>query len=486
MDNINRLINKIDNQYVILAIILVLAFIIRILHLNFESLWTDEMISAYASNPNISLRRTYDVLHFWDQTPPLYPVMLWVWLKITGFGEFQIRLFSVIGGILSIASVYFLIKEIYNRRTAYFIALILTFLPYHIYFSREARSYIWSFLITTLVLLFFFKQLKNYQTGTQRFLFVILGGILMLTSYFSFFILSGLVFVLLVALLFKMYPVNIKSWMLDFIGIGLLFTPWLYQFIRILGFHNGENGSKPSLLYLFKMSGIFSGTFAGGYLLIILYILLLISFIYLSYFKNKSTSSLNLFYLSVLLFISVFILLFIKSMGGRNILNGFTYSYVIILFPVFLIILGGLVYQSSKTTVLAFITLFLAIFFLNREQWKRMSYYKVKSENYRELATYVSKSEFNNKPIVCSCPYIQEFYFYQHKMEKQLIDLKNESGNLNNTDNDYFWIIDTYDLKADSTFIVINMKHPLQKIETANIKPNTGKIVLKSILAKFN
>jgi hypothetical protein len=60
--------------------ILAFALWVRLHTLMAEGLWTDEMISLYTSNPEASLRRTYDVLHFWDQTPPLYPVALWLWL----------------------------------------------------------------------------------------------------------------------------------------------------------------------------------------------------------------------------------------------------------------------------------------------------------------------------------------------------------------------------------------------------------------------
>lgn len=387
MKLLNSISKKPANNYLILLLIILLAFIVRIYSINFEGLWTDELIAAYASNPYFSLRRMYNVLHFWDQTPPLYPLMLWCWLKISGFTEFNARLFSVIGGIFSLVAVYFLIKEIYNKKTALVILFLLSITPYHIYFSREVRSYIWSLFVTTIVLYFFVKQIENYNNKLNRLLFILSGGLLLHISYFSFFVHAGLVFCIL--LLYIKEKQNLKNWILDYFFIGIMFIPWLFQFIRVLGFHNGVNKSKPSVLYIFDILNVFSASNTAGYMLIVGYVILFLSVVYI--YKNNFQKKTTIILFSCL-FIVVYFIMYLKSITGRNILNGFGFSYVIVLLPVYLVIFGGIIMQVNKKTTILFVSFVVVVMMFNFDKWYTLSYFKKKSEPYRELAAYISSS----------------------------------------------------------------------------------------------
>lgn len=485
MKLLDSIAEKLDNKYLTLAFILLAAFFIRIYKLGFEGLWTDEMISVYASNPNVSLRRMYDVLHFWDQTPPLYPVLFMIWLKITGFTEFNARLFSVIGGLLSLLVVYELIKELYNRRTALLITLLVSLTPYHIYFSREARSYIWSFLATALVLLFFYRQLRNYSTKYNRLFFILCGGLFMHVSYFSFFIHSGLVAIVLLTFFTKKEKVDLKNWIIDYILIGLMFLPWLMQFIRILGFHNGDNGSQPSVLYIFDMLSVFSASRAGGFILAISYAAVLLGFFYVILIQKRNFKNEYIWLTAILLFLIVFALMFMKSMGGRNILNHFMYSYVIVLFPVFLILLGGIFYASNRLALAALLAVFLIANTYHYKEWLHLSYHKKKSEPYRQMADFIAGSADAKAPILCAIAYLQEFYFYTKKMDAQLVSLHDIDKKINPATVEKFWIVDSYDLVSDSLLTEAKKRYPVQVLQTNIIKPSTGNITFRAILAKI-
>lgn len=486
MKFLDVLVEKLDNKYLTLSLILLLALILRLYNIHLEGLWTDEMISVYASNPHFSLRRTYDVLHFWDQTPPLYPVLFWFWLKITGFTELNAHLFSVIGGMLSLIAVYFLIKELYNRRTALLVTFITSLIPYHIYFSREARSYIWSFLMSTIVLIFFFKQFKHYHKKSVRWGFIISGGLFLLVSYFSFFVHAALIAVLFFKFLSNRKNFPLFKWIIDYILIGLIFTPWFLQFIKIIVMHNQARDGSPSVTYLFQMFNVFSGAVAGGTVLAIAYIIAAILFIYFTYLQKKQFQQANIFYTAIIIFLIIFILMFIKSIGERNILNGFMYSYVIVSFPVFLIIISGFFKQLNKLILSSFIIVFLFTLVYNHDTWLKLSYHKKKSEPYRELASFISKSEKSDIPILCYSKYIQEFYFFKLHRDNQLVDLSEMNQKINPDSSAYIWVVDNFNSEADSVLNELQKKFEVNIQNKNKIKAPTGDIYFRAFLVEIN
>lgn len=463
----------------LLFFILFVALFIRLYDLNAEGLWTDELISMYTSNPFYSIKQMYNVLHFWDQTPPLYPILFWIWLKIVGFTALNGKIFSVIGGMLSLIIVYFLTKETYNKKTALIITFIVSITPYHVYYSREIRSYIWAFAIVTLVFYFFIKQLKNYNYKRNRVFFIISGSLLLYVSYFSFFIHMGLVTILFLILILKLKPIQIKNWIIDYVFIGISYIPWVYPFIKIFGFHNENNGTKPNILAFIKATALFSAVDSGNVFLIIAYFIVICLFAYQVYTKNNKERN-TYFFLFFILFVFVYALMYLKSVNGRNILGEFMARYIIILYPAFIIILGGILYQLSKPFALAFTMLFVVANAIHYEQWKALSYNKIKSEPYREIASYVANSKYNNIPIICTGVYINDFYYYENKMNKQLIDPV--SFEIKNFSPTYFWVTDSYDLKAQKIVDNINKQNNIEIIDHKQVNSTTGNTVFNAYL----
>ncbi len=484
MKTLNYLLQKLDNRFLTLSFILLFAFILRIYNINFEGLWTDEMICLYTSNPGFSLRRMYDVLHFWDQTPPLYPLLLWLWFKIAGYTEFQARFFSVIGGTLSLFVIYQLIKELYNRKSALIITFLLAITPYHIYFSREARSYIWAFLSLSLVLYLFVKQLKNYDKKHTRLFFILAGGLFLHISYFSFFIHAGLVCIILYTYFIKKTSINLKNWIIDYLLVGILFLPWLLQFIRILNFHNEINGS-PSFLYVLNVLSVFSSSNTGGYALMFAYAFLILSFVYSVYYQKDRLKKSNYLILFSLLFIFVYVLMYVKSVRGRNLFNGFMYSYVMVLFPVFLIILGGIINQINTKIVAVFLIVFLAANGLNYQDWYKLGYHKKYSEPYRAMSTFISTSSYSNAPILCSGSHVCEFYFYKFKKDALLVNYSDLEIKINPAQTGYLWIIDSFDFSSEKMLKKVADKFSVNVKEIKHFKGDTGNIIFRALLLEI-
>jgi 4-amino-4-deoxy-L-arabinose transferase-like glycosyltransferase len=82
-----------------------------------------------------------------------------IWLF--GLNEFSIRFPIAIIGVITVVIIYYLVKEISNKKIAFFSAFSLSISPWHIQFSRIAFTGILVPLFFCLGLLFFIKSLKK-------------------------------------------------------------------------------------------------------------------------------------------------------------------------------------------------------------------------------------------------------------------------------------------------------------------------------------
>ena len=145
---------------VALALTLV-AFALRLFHLDAQSLWYDEAFSVVlAWNP---LPQLLNRLATTDNHPPLHPLLLAGWMPLAGDTEFAVRLPSALAGTLLVPVVHVLARRLAGwevaleqweagahrglRRAApgavaaVLAALLTTASPYLVYYSQEARGY---------------------------------------------------------------------------------------------------------------------------------------------------------------------------------------------------------------------------------------------------------------------------------------------------------------------------------------------------------
>lgn len=445
----------------LLVAILALALLVRCHRLMEEGLWTDEMISLYGSNPEQSLRRTYDVLHFWDQSPPFYPVLLWLWLKLTGFTDLHARLLSVVGGLLSLVALERLVADLLSRRTALLVTLIVALTPYHIYFSREARSYIWALLLATLFLHAALRRLLGDHSLRCRLGLIASGALFLYASYFSFFLLASVS--LLAALLSLRHSrlSDLRPWILDFSAIGLLFIPWLIPFLRILGYHNGAT-SSPSPDYLLQVLSVFSASASAGFLLVVAYVALLAIGLWAGVRSRFSDLRSHVCLAALFLFGSSYGLMLVKSLTGRNILNGFAFSYIIVLFPLYVVVLATFLDRLRFRFAALFALVFLAAIPLSGQAWSHSALLKRQAEPYRETAALVARAIADDQRILVATPYIQEFYFSRHGLSDRLIDPRQLEQSAARSAPERLWIVDSYDLKADEMLASVRDRFAVQ------------------------
>ena len=145
------------------AIILVLfvAFVLRYWNLNYQSLWLDEVHTMIESDPDTTWEYLYAYLKTIDVHPPLHYLMQKVVFIVFGHTAYVARLFSVVAGTLGVAAIYFLGKEILNKKLGIIVAVITAVNYYALYYSQEARNYIFLFLFATLSFLYLLRLIKR-------------------------------------------------------------------------------------------------------------------------------------------------------------------------------------------------------------------------------------------------------------------------------------------------------------------------------------
>lgn len=129
--------------------VLWLAWGLRLLHLGHLPLWGDEGWVAYLGSLDLA---SLTVETGRDVHPPLYYYILFGWVRVVGPGEFALRYLSVCAGILTVAAVFALGRRLGGARLGLIGALLTTVAPFAIYYSQEARPFVWTMLWCTLAL----------------------------------------------------------------------------------------------------------------------------------------------------------------------------------------------------------------------------------------------------------------------------------------------------------------------------------------------
>jgi len=138
---------------------------IRLMGLDFQSLWLDEMYSVlYANTESFQELFSKSILtRSSEANPPLYYVFLYYWVKIFGESPVSVRLPSALAGILSICLIYQYAKTIFTEEIAVISSIIFSFSYASLYYSQEARAY--SFLILFSILATFYWLKVVFDTN---------------------------------------------------------------------------------------------------------------------------------------------------------------------------------------------------------------------------------------------------------------------------------------------------------------------------------
>src|SRR5258708_10985045 len=202
----------------ILVGIIVLAFVLRFLHLNsYPALNADEASIGYDAYSLLQTGKDQhgnswpiDFQSFNDYKPGLYVYIVMPFVKVFGLNEWAVRIPNALIGVASVYVVYLLVKELFRRDKQSFAifdgkelfallsALFLAISPWHIQFSRGGWEANVATFLVMLGILFFAKYFNSSKKN-----------ILYLVSSVCAFVLS-------------MYCYQATRVVTPFLGIGLI------------------------------------------------------------------------------------------------------------------------------------------------------------------------------------------------------------------------------------------------------------------------
>lgn len=239
----------------LMVLILLLAAGLRAWNLSTQSIWFDEGFSWHAATqPDLIATLNGD-----PTNPPLYYLLLHIWVRLTGDSEFALRAFSLLQGILLLAVMGFAARRWSGRRWSAVLAMALgAFLPLLWWASQEARMYNTLALAVLVMALGLMRLLGEVPPSRGSWAAALGGELVALYTHNTGIVVLGaanaaVLGAWLWAVLRRQQPrPGFRAWVTGQIVIGLLWLPELLARFASVGAANAATGStalSPEMLW---------------------------------------------------------------------------------------------------------------------------------------------------------------------------------------------------------------------------------------------
>ena len=406
-------------QHKWLLLILLLGSFLRLFHLDYQSLWLDEIHTLNEADPNTPIADLYDKILASEQMPPLYYYLIYFLFKIFGYHVIVMRMFSALVGIVSIYAMYLLGKEIYHKKTGLFASFLLAVNYFHIYHSQDARPYGLLVLCSILSLYYFIKLIKQNNLK-QALIFGLFLGLTISTHFFGFFLAFSLGVLALFFLVYPSFKLDLKllkHFVVSFLVGIIIFIPSIKALQKALQIKEFWIPMPEKNAFEIIFSRYFNDSEFMLYFASIFGIIYLIALVKQ---KNVDTKELLLKNPVVLSFIivslsicSIIIVPLIRSYTSVPMILD---RYFIVLIPlVFIMYSVGLV--VIKNTIVKNTLLILFLLFSITDLFIVSKYYfKPNKAQFREVTEFINKNNLDNDPILSELNWYLPYFIKDKKI----------------------------------------------------------------------
>lgn len=453
-----------ENTFLIL--LLVISFVFRIYKLDFQSPWIDELFTMINSSSEKSFIEIYQLLKV-DVHPPLYYYIVNVFFHIFGDSSFVARFVSVLFGVGGLLALYYLAKELFNKKTIGIIAvLLLTINHFHIYYSQEARMYTMLFFTSIMSFIFLIKFIKK-PTLKTALLHSLFATLMIYTHFFALFTLFSQYLILLFFII-KPYKTTSKKFFLYTLFSGIIiviiYIPAIFIF---LGTSNRTSFwiARPEIdVY----TAMFKEFFGFSEIVIMIAIIGILFFLFKLFQQNeKKTFSLepkkekevfSFFVLFMWIFITLFVPFLLSFINLPMIVSRY---FINIIPPLILLVAAGIYNIKNSVIKLTLISIFVLFSFADLIGVK--NYYNgIHKTQFREVSQFIINHHKKNEKILSSFEYYFSYYVRAEKGNK----ITNTSLNqyvekiINGEEQmEPFWYVDTnnpQDKITDKTNLILD------------------------------
>lgn len=412
-----------------IVVILLIGFLMRIKDLTYQSLWLDELHTMNEASPYMGWGEMFHYLKCCDPHPPLYFIIERLSFSIFGHTEYTGRFISVIAGTVSIWAMYFLGKEILNKRLGLIAAVIACINFYNIFYSQEVRPYIFAFLFAALSFAFFIRLIKS-PSRKNTILFSLFTLLHLYSHYYSLFVVAAQA---ALALLFIFQEKGrdrkklFNSFLLSGIIIGIGYAPW---------FSHLAATAKIKSFWIQPIAPDFLQNFFYGYFgdaEVLNPLLLLLLFVYVARVSTdtESVSKIrnNPLLLSFTIIIPwVFITLLVPYIRSLTTVPMLFPRYTIVILPAIILALAYGI-ESFRHVLIKYVILglFAALSLIHLLAVKKY-YSSISKTQFREMTRFVVNNNTSNFPILNEVTsWHQQYYLNRNDSKAEILTGKKES-----------------------------------------------------------
>jgi predicted membrane-bound mannosyltransferase len=125
--------------HVLLGVLTLAAAVLRLIHINTDALWQNELFSIYWIRHSYTFLVTQGLVT--ETNPPLHFALLKAWTSLFGTSAVSVRSLSVVGSVACVPLTYVLGRELGSASVGLLGAALLAASPIQIYYADEARGY---------------------------------------------------------------------------------------------------------------------------------------------------------------------------------------------------------------------------------------------------------------------------------------------------------------------------------------------------------
>jgi mannosyltransferase len=402
-------------RYALSALVLA-SFALRAYHLDFQSLWRDEVDTIALTTR--ALPRLLATFTRPKENGPLYFLLLRPWIALTGDSEFSVRFFSLAFGVLAIPLAYALGRRWLSPLGSMLGALLMAFSPYLIWYSQEAKMYT---LITFLTLLSLYLYMEALARGRWPYwaAYVVATSFCLYTH-----ILAALIIPLEISLFVVGWPrhrARLKPWLAATGCVTLPYIPLvLWEIPLLLSSYETGHPFYPlheilRILFFAFSHGVSSVTSPWLVILTsILFIFLFLAGIFLEDKKSKLAIDSDVWRGER---VTLLLYLFLPIIGVYLISLGmpiFAERYLIYVAPAFYLILArGLAAVKLRSKAVFALCLALVLTLDVHSSWAQ-SHIKIKSD-FRSAACYFALYREPDDMVIFLMPYVRHTFEYYYR-----------------------------------------------------------------------
>ncbi len=236
------------------SILLILSATIRIINLDINSFWQDEIYQMLIARQGL-LRVIFPTTTDAGGAPLDYIVSHYAY-KFLGTSEGMLRLPYVLWGVLGVYVLYHLGSYLFGRSVGVLAACLLAILPLHVQYSREARFYV---LPTLLILLSVYTLVRAVEEDRRRWwiLYVIVTVLALYSQLYTLFPVAICGFWML--LFNRKEKEKVLHFILACSSIAILYGPFLIHYLTAAPQKSSWESLPPNLIAVF-VSLFFDGT----------------------------------------------------------------------------------------------------------------------------------------------------------------------------------------------------------------------------------